>query len=415
MKRIPEITIEELQTAINRLKKTKRNQSRRHQSLRRRDERDGEADLQRVSKASWIYTRNMSRSENKSETQKVTLKMSETTADIAEQQIVSQTSPNPRGKSGEFRSSYPKTEHLATYKMIDQKCHEWREKCGLLQSTSWKHSTPSLTNQFVTPSNLSVSNMNTSISWETVQWPESRNIDRRRKWHVRYRERNQANSSIIKLALQHNSAESIVRRHSALAKAEWVSASETTIMIASQICDFCRRCTPICSFKRRASKHVLWLQAQHRKMGLRIHEGKTRILSNQSSNRRKIDIDNINVEMFARKEKQNIWAKWLFSISKRRQKTGIASKLLWQHSTYRQELTSKTYMLRHRLRLFDAMVSPTMNYASGTWTHTKEHERMIQCNATQNASLHHTNEKEIQKDWETERQDQWKRWPRKLG
>ena len=128
-------------------KKTQRNQSRRHQSLRRRDERDGEANLQRVSKASWIYTRNMFRSENRSETQKVTLKMSETTADNAVQQIVSQTWPNPRGKSGEFRSSYPKTEHLATYKMIDQKCHEWREKCGLLQSTSWKHSTPSLTNE----------------------------------------------------------------------------------------------------------------------------------------------------------------------------------------------------------------------------------------------------------------------------
>ena len=45
---------------------------------------------------------------------------------------------------------------------------------------------------------------------------------------------------------------------------------------------------------------------------------------------------------------------------------------------YRQELTSKTYMLRHRLRLFDAVVSPTMNYASGTWTLTTEHERMIQ-------------------------------------
>ena len=35
-------------------------------------------------------------------------------------------------------------------------------------------------------------------------------------------------------------------------------------------------------------------------------------------------------------------------------------------------------MLRHRLRLFDAVISPTMNYASGTWTLTKEHERMIQ-------------------------------------
>ena len=37
----------------------------------------------------------------------------------------------------------------------------------------------------------------------------------------------------------------------------------------------------------------------------------------------------------------------------------------------RQELTSKTYMLRHRLRFFNAVVSPTMNYASGTWTLTK--------------------------------------------
>ena len=34
-------------------------------------------------------------------------------------------------------------------------------------------------------------------------------------------------------------------------------------------------------------------------------------------------------------------------------------------------------MLRHRLRVFDAVVSPTMNYASGAWTFTKEHERMI--------------------------------------
>ena len=44
----------------------------------------------------------------------------------------------------------------------------------------------------------------------------------------------------------------------------------------------------------------------------------------------------------------------------------------------RQELTSRTYMLRHRRRLLDAVVTLTMNYASGTWTLTKEHERMIQ-------------------------------------
>ena len=45
---------------------------------------------------------------------------------------------------------------------------------------------------------------------------------------------------------------------------------------------------------------------------------------------------------------------------------------------YRQELTSKNYMLKHRLRLFDATVSPTICYAAGTWAPNKEHERMIQ-------------------------------------
>ena len=45
---------------------------------------------------------------------------------------------------------------------------------------------------------------------------------------------------------------------------------------------------------------------------------------------------------------------------------------------YRQELTSKNYLLKHRLRLFDAAITPTICYASGTWAPTKEHERMIQ-------------------------------------
>ena len=45
---------------------------------------------------------------------------------------------------------------------------------------------------------------------------------------------------------------------------------------------------------------------------------------------------------------------------------------------YRQELTSKNYMLKHRFRLFDAAMTPTICYASGTWAPTKEHERMIQ-------------------------------------
>ena len=45
---------------------------------------------------------------------------------------------------------------------------------------------------------------------------------------------------------------------------------------------------------------------------------------------------------------------------------------------YRQEVTSKNYMLNHCLRLFDAPISPTICYAAGIWAPDKEHERMIQ-------------------------------------
>ena len=45
---------------------------------------------------------------------------------------------------------------------------------------------------------------------------------------------------------------------------------------------------------------------------------------------------------------------------------------------YRQELTSRKYLLKHRLPLFDAVITPTMSYASGTWALTREHESMIQ-------------------------------------
>ena len=52
---------------------------------------------------------------------------------------------------------------------------------------------------------------------------------------------------------------------------------------------------------------------------------------------------------------------------------------------YRQELTSKNYLLKHRLRLFD-----------------KRARKNDTIDATQNAPTHHTNKKKIQKDRETQ-------------
>ena len=49
---------------------------------------------------------------------------------------------------------------------------------------------------------------------------------------------------------------------------------------------------------------------------------------------------------------------------------------------HRQELTSQSYLLRHRLHLFDAVVAPTITYGAGSWATTKEHE---QCSALHSA------------------------------
>ena len=54
-------------------------------------------------------------------------------------------------------------------------------------------------------------------------------------------------------------------------------------------------------------------------------------------------------------------------------------------------------MLKHRLRLFDATVSPTVCYAAGTWIPSKEHERMIQSTQRKMLRLIIQTKKQIQK------------------
>ena len=118
------------------------------------------------------------------------------------------------------------------------------------------------------------------------------------------------------------------------------------------------------------------------KVGLTIHPNKMKILSNESSmnsdTRRYMKIGDMDIEILAKSES----VKYLGRISFYQQETlEIKSRIRAAWTTfrnYRQELTSKKYMLKLRLRLFDATVSPTLCYASGTWSPSREHERMIQ-------------------------------------
>ena len=102
-------------------------------------------------------------------------------------------------------------------------------------------------------------------------------------------------------------------------------------------------------------KNVMRLKAQHRK------------------------VDSENIQVRRRHQSRDInWPDDYFPATgdDRNQESRQAAWATFHR--YRPELTSKTFMLGHRLWLFDAVVSPTMNYASGTWTLRNEHERMIQ-------------------------------------
>ena len=118
------------------------------------------------------------------------------------------------------------------------------------------------------------------------------------------------------------------------------------------------------------------------KVGLRIHPDKTKVLSNQSTinsdTKKHIEVGDMSIEILTIESMKYLGQR----ISFHHQETlEINSRIRAAWATfhkYRQELTSKKYLLKLRLRLLDATVSPTLCYAAGTWTPSREHERMIQ-------------------------------------
>ena len=124
----------------------------------------------------------------------------------------------------------------------------------------------------------------------------------------------------------------------------------------------------ICDFKKNTEN-----------VGLKIHPDKTRILSNQSTNKRKKwRSATLKLRYHLRGRVRNILCK---KIAFQQQETAEIKNRIraaWaSFNRYKEELTSKSFFVQHRLRQFDVVITSTQNYASGTWTLSKEHERMI--------------------------------------
>ena len=122
----------------------------------------------------------------------------------------------------------------------------------------------------------------------------------------------------------------------------------------------------LASSKEQLRKMLYEFKKGTEKVGLRIHpekdENSQQPEHHQLGHKKELEIEDMKIEILTRSESVKY----------------LGQKISATFRKYRQELTSKNYMLNHRLRVFDAAISPTFCHAAGTWTPNKEHERMIQ-------------------------------------
>ena len=148
-------------------------------------------------------------------------------------------------------------------------------------------------------------------------------------------------------------------------------------------------------------------------VGLGIHPDKTKILSNQDKIKAKeITVDNIKIEVLEKSDSAKYFGQKITFEEQETEEVKNRLKAAWPaFHKYRQELTSKDYRLCHRLRLFNMVVTPTMTYASGTWTLTQKHEQMIKTQQRKMLRLIVQIEKKIQTEKsysEQKRRGHWK-------
>ena len=109
------------------------------------------------------------------------------------------------------------------------------------------------------------------------------------------------------------------------------------------------------------------------------HPDKTKILSNQDKEKPKeITVDNIKIEVLSKGDSARYLGQKITFEEQETEEIKNRLKTAWAtFHKYRQELTSKDCRLCHRLRLFGVVITPTLTCASGMWTLSRKHERMI--------------------------------------
>jgi hypothetical protein len=117
-----------------------------------------------------------------------------------------------------------------------------------------------------------------------------------------------------------------------------------------------------------------------RKVGLELHPGKTKILLNQfaceGTRPKNLDAGGSKVEVLAAAASTkylgrllNITSPSALHETEISNRIAVAWRKFWAN---KRELCDKSFKLRHRLRFFDQVITPSLLYASGCWTLTVE-------------------------------------------
>ena len=284
-----------------------------------------------------------------------------------------------------FRKTYQTTDHLASCRLIEQKCHEWRIKMWTatvdftkaFDSISHKSIWEALKSCNVDHGYISLLRKMYRDQKASVQTDEESNIFDIQKGS---KQGDPLSSLLFNTVLQYSLKDEIQRWQKKKGMEIHLSDHDrdclTNLRIADDVMLFA-------TSKEQIRKMMCEFKKATEKLGLRIHPDKTKILSNQSiinsDTKQNIEVVDMSIEILTRNESVKYLGQRISFYQQ--ETTEIKSRIRAAWATfhkYRQELTSKKYMLKHRLRLFEATVSPTICYAAGTWTPTKEQKRMIQ-------------------------------------
>ena len=125
------------------------------------------------------------------------------------------------------------------------------------------------------------------------------------------------------------------------------------------------------------------LDERARAAGLKLHMGKTKILSNEAVRRgvlrqRDVQVGEGRVEVLAYGDSTPYLGRQLtFSEYHDVEINHRVSKAWAAFGKFKSELCNRHYLLQSRLKLFDAVVSSTVLYGSGAWTLTAAREQKL--------------------------------------